>query len=152
MLHCDQLSPKSDGIRDDQIRTDLPDLLRRHLIQRQRRRDEEFRGKRLVLADPVGVLLVLHLEVIAVAAYKYRARPLDFLPEHLEGKIVNLMSGRCQRLHDPEGRICVPVGRYTEPCNLHNSISNRIGVFPGQRIQYVSGQLCSGGIGRQCSV
>ena len=129
MFHSDQLSPEGDRIRDNQIRPDLPDILRRHLIQSQRRGDEQFCGKRLILADPVGVLLVLHLEVISITGNKGRACPLDLIPEHLEGEVIHLMTGFCQLFHKAKCRVGMPVGRNTEPCDLHNSISSRIGVW-----------------------
>ena len=119
MLHRHKFAPESDRIRDDKIRLDLPDLLRGHLIEGQRRGDEEFCCESLVLAYPVCVLLIFHLEIIAVAANKCRARLLDLLPEHLKREVVDLMPGGCQFLYNAERRIGMPVGRDTEPCNLH---------------------------------
>ena len=125
----------------EDIRLDLPDLLRGHLIEGQRRGDEELRGKGLVFADPISVLLVLHLEIIAVAAYKGRACLLDLLPEHLKRKIVDLMAGGGQLFHYTQCRICVPVGRYAEPCNLR-TMQSSFSYLPDASVLKTSGVVC----------
>ena len=119
MLHGDQLSPEGNRIRDDKIRLDLPDFLRRHLIQGQRRGDKEFGGESLVLAYPVSVLLIFHLKIISVAADENSARLLDFLPEHLKRKVIDLMPGRSKLFYNAKRRIGMPVGRDTKPCDFH---------------------------------
>ena len=121
MLHGHQLAPEGNRIRYNDIRPDLSNLLRRHLIQGQSRGDQQLRGKGFILSHPVRILLILHLKIAPVTSDKMCSSPLYLIPEHFKGKVVDLMSGSGQFLYYRQSRVGMPVGRNTEPCDFHFS-------------------------------
>ena len=79
-----QLSPVSNGIRHNDIRLQIVDLFRHHLIQRQRGRNQHLHGKRLILAHAIRVFLVFHLEAVAVAGEELRTGIFYLFAEHFK--------------------------------------------------------------------
>ena len=119
VFHGGEFAPERHGIGDDQVWPDAGDVFRSHLIQRQRSAYEKFRSEGLVLADPGAVLLVFHLEVVAVAGNEMRAGRLDLFPERFERKVPDLVTRLGQFLHQTQRGIRVPVRGDAEPCDLH---------------------------------
>ena len=146
VLHGGEFAPERHGIGDDQVRPDAGDVFRSHLIQRQRSAYEKLGSERLVLADPGAVLLIFHLEVVAVAGNEMRAGRFDLFPERLEREIPDLVTRLRQFLHQAQRGIRVPVRGDAEPCDLHLSAS-----FPSACVNQKS-KVSFGGIAMPRSV